>query len=376
MEKQLSEKQTAIESLKKELDDYKSEKHDAVDSLKQEFEEYKSNMKQMIKDEVVIVIAAENPEPEFVDAEDDIGIGERAVEAIRAKEREEMVVTNETKKMVMNEVKKLFDEEMSREYQETVDDMVGRMKKQIVQEVTEVMRSSPPATSVLDESMVTKIKDDIKNDVIKETKATAGVLEEDVSKLKNDIITVKDDIIKAVEQKPTYAGILNAENTDRSPVQWKEIVRKQQRADHIKRENNIILYRVQESDSREDAHEHDQRMIQELFTVCEVPVKDYIYRRIGRKSEDKSRPILITFKELDQKISLFRNLKNMKHAPAHIKAISVNHDMTIEQRKETKNLVAMAKEQEQKDPQHRYRLRGPPGDQWIQQLPLEEEVVA
>ena len=103
-------------------------------------------------------------------------------------------------------------------------------------------------------------------------------------------------------------------------------------------------------------------------------MKDYIYKRIGSKTEGKARPILLTFQELEQKISLFKNLKNLKNAPAHIKAISVNHDMTVEERTATKNLVTRARELQAKDPQHRYRVRGPPGNQRIEQLPLLEEV--
>ena len=358
MKQELAEKQAAFDALKQEvtelsidLSEFKYHDAKVSDDLSKTIQDKidatlttdNERIKKLIKDEVVIVIAED---PEFVDAEDDISTAELAVEALRVKEREEMTMKNE--------VKKLFEEEMSRISAVKVidEETVSKMKEDIIQEVTVREKNA-----VIDEGTLTRMKDDITN-------------------------------LKAVADKQSYAAVTlqGADSTgvvvtdDESEGQWTEKYRKQvskvvqQRIDHGKREKNIILYRVEESDSREDAHEHDQRMIQELFTVCEVQVKDYIYKRIGSKAEGKARPIILTFNKLEQKISLFKNVSNLKDAPAHIKAISVDHDKTQEERAETKNLVAKAKEQEQKDPLHRYRVRGPPGNQRIVQLPLLEGV--
>ena len=77
---------------------------------------------------------------------------------------------------------------------------------------------------------------------------------------------------------------------------------------------------------------------------------------------------MITFKELGQKITRFKNLKNLKTAEEPLKSVSVSHDMSQEEREISKNLVAEAKLKEQADPYHHYRVRGPPGNQRIAQL--------
>ena len=82
---------------------------------------------------------------------------------------------------------------------------------------------------------------------------------------------------------------------------------------------------------------------------------------------------MLTFKELGQKITLFKNLRNLNAAEEPLKSVSVSHDMSQEEREISKNLVAEAKLKEQADPYHRYRVRGPPGNQRIVQLdPLVE----
>ena len=70
------------------------------------------------------------------------------------------------------------------------------------------------------------------------------------------------------------------------------------------------------------------------------------------------------------KNDLFSNLKNLKTAPAHLTVISVNHDMSKEQRETTKNLWTEAKKKQELNPHHRYRVRGRLGNQKIVQLDI------
>ena len=85
------------------------------------------------------------------------------------------------------------------------------------------------------------------------------------------------------------------------------------------------------------------------------------FKHIGAKVEDKHRPILVIFKKIEDKITLFKNLKNLKNADDDIKNISVGHDMTKEEREVSKNLVEQAKEKRRENPECRFRVQGPPG---------------
>ena len=370
LEKRTAELETQLQKINQSITDLQTEKmssNDVKEMLDSTLTADNEKIKKLIKDEVVVVIAEE---PEFVDANDEVGSGENAVEALRSLGRSEMTVRNE--------VKQLFEEEMNREYQLTVDDMVGKMKEQIVKEITE--KANLPAVNVLSEDTVLKIKNDIIQEVKAETQAVAVIDEGTVSKM-------KDDILKEVAEKQSYAAVTNnnlqsdadANTVQITESQWQTVAEKyvskamNRQANSGKRENNIILYRIEEKDDQDDAKVADRMTLVELLTTCSVTegldaVEEY--KRIGAKAVGKERPILLKFKDLEAKIRLYKNLRNLQNAEAHLKIISVDHDKTAEERQATKNLVAEAKKREEADPTHRYRVRGPPGNQRIAQLPL------
>ena len=80
-----------------------------------------------------------------------------------------------------------------------------------------------------------------------------------------------------------------------------------------------------------------------------------------------SRPLLVSFKELDTKKGLFRNLKELGKdgAPEDLKNLSVSHDMTEQERKENRELVDKAKKRDTEDPTHKHIVRGAPWNREI-----------
>lgn len=182
---------------------------------------------------------------------------------------------------------------------------------------------------------------------------------------------IKDTVNMQIEANKSEIPTEAAE----APGDWSEVVRKEikkvvhQSVETGKRERNVILYRAVEK--KEDPKKNDEELIKALLAQCKVEkgmdaVQDF--RRIGAKVDGRERPILLSFKELDQKIVLFKNLRNLKGAADNISGISVSHDMSQEERAVTKNLVAEAKQKELADPANRYRVRGPPGAQRIVRL--------
>ena len=192
---------------------------------------------------------------------------------------------------------------------------------------------------------------------------------------------LKEDIIRDLKQtthtehEATAAVNIGGTTAPEPPADWVTVMRKElssmvnQKVETGKREKNVILYRAVEA--KEEPKKKDEELVKSLLRKCEV--KEGIdavqgFKRIGAKTEGRDRPLLITFKELGQKITLFKNLKNLKTAEEPLKSVSVSHDMSQEEREISKNLVAEAKLKEQADPYHRYRVRGPPGNQRIAQL--------
>ena len=83
--------------------------------------------------------------------------------------------------------------------------------------------------------------------------------------------------------------------------------------------------------------------------------------------------IQLSFKELDSKKSLFSNLKSLQQAPDNLKALSISHDFTPEEREENKRLREEAKAKETSDPEHKYVIRGPPWNREIIKVTKKKE---
>ena len=85
-------------------------------------------------------------------------------------------------------------------------------------------------------------------------------------------------------------------------------------------------------------------------------------RRLGKRSPNKPRPLLVEFKDEEKKTNLMSNLSNLSKAPDAIKKISVQHDLTKKQRDEEKEIRERAKKMEADDEsgEFNYRVRGPP----------------
>ena len=100
-------------------------------------------------------------------------------------------------------------------------------------------------------------------------------------------------------------------------------------------------------------------------------------RRLGKPSEDdkKRRPLLITVDSEYTKRKCFSRLYRLKGDEA-FSGVSVGHDMTMEERKQTKLLVDKAKEQTQllavndndASKNWTYKVRGPPWEQHIEKV--------
>jgi hypothetical protein len=135
------------------------------------------------------------------------------------------------------------------------------------------------------------------------------------------------------------------------------------------RESNMILFNAPEPNTnlKEERKSQDIEVVRHLCTnICQIdinPDEDISKAiRLGKKKEDGApRPLLVVFTEVDKKKSVFRNLNKLKGAKTPYNKISVTHDMTPNEREESKKLHQEAKEKEDNDGGNWvYRVRGPP----------------
>ena len=83
--------------------------------------------------------------------------------------------------------------------------------------------------------------------------------------------------------------------------------------------------------------------------------------RLGKVSDDKERPLLITLKEENKK-EIFQNLNKICEAGDPFDKITVTHDLTVKQKEELKDKIEEAREKERSDEsgEFMYQVRRPP----------------
>ena len=174
------------------------------------------------------------------------------------------------------------------------------------------------------------------------------------------------------EEITEIAGSRTSDNENTSSS-WASLVAKQvvQKSNEIMhdrelREKNVILFNVLEScqESKEDRFKDDEEFFFQLCDKVEVakPSTTKIVR-VGKKSNDKKRPLKVCFEKLLDKRKFLSNLYHLKEAPEPFKNVQIQHDLTPEDRDTTKSLLkeAYGKNNEEKPKDFLYKVRGPPG---------------
>lgn len=116
------------------------------------------------------------------------------------------------------------------------------------------------------------------------------------------------------------------------------------------RKNNIIVYRVPEStsDDVDTRTASDKSFISELCeTGLEIgPMQDNINKaiRLGRKTEGKTRPLLIKLDSESAKSKIMTNLRRLRYAEEKFNKVSIAQDLTPAQRNAAKNALVAARE--------------------------------
>ena len=117
------------------------------------------------------------------------------------------------------------------------------------------------------------------------------------------------------------------------------------------RKNNLIIYKLEEPKTNLK-NERFKQDVEEVTKICQEVLgqnvqKEDIKRcfRLGKKEENKCRPLLITVRNAEIKHQVFSQLRKLKgSAFAHL---GVEHDLTKEEREEKKALLIEARQKQQ-----------------------------
>ncbi len=81
--------------------------------------------------------------------------------------------------------------------------------------------------------------------------------------------------------------------------------------------------------------------------VCKVEIKRGEIEkafRLGKRSGDTARPLLIKLKDPEKKKKLFLNLRNLREHKGRYEDVRIAHDLTKTQREEHKSMIEEAKQ--------------------------------
>ncbi len=146
-----------------------------------------------------------------------------------------------------------------------------------------------------------------------------------------------------------------------------------------RRRNNVVLFRIPEvsSNLKTDVAKKDIETLIKLGAEINVPITDDDVKkisRIGKKIEDKCRPVLVELKSSEKKREIFKNVGRLGESEnVTLKRMIIEHDMTPEERSELKVLRESAKKQEEDSAGNfRFRVRGPPWNRFIKKIPVRK----
>ena len=130
--------------------------------------------------------------------------------------------------------------------------------------------------------------------------------------------------------------------------------------DRSQREKNIIVFNMKES-SEKDGDKHFIKKLFQHLKLEEESVAEFF--RLGKKAEDKMRPLKMVFKDVEDKKKFLSSLHKLSKAPEDLKSIQVHHDLSISERDQLNVLLKKAKslnEERNDDDDFVYKVRGPP----------------
>ena len=237
-----------------------------------------------------------------------------------------------------------------------------------------------------------EMEDRIVNNIMKHSK-----------KMNNDLQAELENRIKILDQRIATQAVVSRqileEYHEESQKTWADIVKKQgetqtktisnsnqesesfakimqealelsKKEQEIKeeRERSIVIFRYRESSiqNRDDRLEEDLKFAKDLckLGVRAGDIEITKTRRLGKydKEAERPRPLKVTFETRDQQQKIISNLPNLREAEEAYRKVSINIDMTKQERDEVREKVNEAKRLSQENENKRFIVKGTPGN--------------
>ena len=152
---------------------------------------------------------------------------------------------------------------------------------------------------------------------------------------------------------------INDNNSKVNGSQIRDIEVKLEKLEKEKRKNNLIIYNLQESDSKvplqryRDDEIHMKKIFEQELHRKNFNIVKII--RLGRKTEDVRRPTLVELGSEKEKMDILVHAKEMRHSTEYPK-LYINRDLTADERLKEKNLRDQLREK-RREGQNDYIIR-------------------
>ena len=191
-------------------------------------------------------------------------------------------------------------------------------------------------------------------DIPKQTDTSIKQLEERLtvrnSATESRLIAVEQKLSAAVPAPAEKENAVSDEDLIKFVVQEEMNKKTAEERDLENRKRNIILYRVPEkkTDSVPERKTSDTVFVKDFLDgVFNMKVDENEIEkmfRLGRWSEDKARPLLVAFRNIEQKENIMANLRNLRQPIDKFRGISISHDLHPKEREDIKLMVEEAKQ--------------------------------
>ena len=230
-------------------------------------------------------------------------------------------------------------------------------------EISLSKRESEQHTPVVDEKWINDITTQTVNKCLAQL---SGVSE-------SESVSTEANGMEVTSQPSTWATIAgknNASQTNEIVANFREIMKEQRVEQKQKedREQNIIIFRLKESDSEsfEERRKHDEnlflRLCAEPLELAKIKIKNVT--RLGKKQADKGpRPMKVSLEDIEDKHRIMARLTKLREAEDIFRNIGVANDLTKEDRDLVRAKVEEAKEKTKNESAgglYVFRVRGPP----------------
>ena len=160
----------------------------------------------------------------------------------------------------------------------------------------------------------------------------------DLDSLNHQIERTVDSLID-VKLNERLSGHINATSTTQVTTNRKIIYETKRKAVPLKREVNLIIHGLEES----NCNTSDESKVEGIFDEVHINYKPRTLYRLGIKEEGKNRPLLVHMQSKEEKDNVLSKLWRLKYARRNMEGISITHDYTFEERKLIKKLVEESK---------------------------------